>query len=741
MLSGPLRFVVLMCVTGLVGTSVPAPEAVAQGGPQAQCSAIAWRGVLNGVHEIFVASPDGTNRTVLSSVDAGDDPDQNRTPTWSPDGTQIAWAGGAGIFSEIYVASADGLDRVAISSPGSHVEPTWNQRPAWSPDGSQLAWIGTASSVQHVFVSAPDGTNRVAVSAVGPDPDPTYNQAQVWSPDGSRIAWIGSNGPTTHVYVSNADGSGRIIVSAVEASFPTDNHSVRWSPDGAKLAWLGNTGAYDQLYVADPDGTNRVVASDTSPGRDPTHNSEPTWSPDGKAIAWIGHDGFFRRLYIAAADGTSRVSIPASGPDPEVAADDTIDGPAWSPDGNEIAWAARPDGETFRFRVYVSSPDGSGLRAISDSLGYWPWSATWSTDGATLAWVENRGETGPSSDWEIVTAAADGSYSIDVTSVGRGPHPIGNAFPAWAPAGTWLADLDVAVTNSGDFAAGPVAVEVTVTNASECDADAVAVTGLASACIASPDLVVDSGVAVGSTWSIGTLAPGATARATLTGMGDGTGSSPCTSSITVEADQPRPGGPTTRTVGKNICPTGPAPFNDVPPESFAFHEVACLFGLDLTTGTSAITYSPADFVTREQMAAFLARLWREVGRVCPDPLVPFTDVGSASFAFADIGCIYGLGVTTGTSATTYSPADFVTREQMAAFLARIWRAFEHTCPSDSGPFVDVPLESFAFDDIGCIYGLGVTTGTSPTTYSPADFVTREQMAAFLARLWRIAPFL
>jgi len=39
-----------------------------------------------------------------------------------------------------------------------------------------------------------------------------------------------------------------------------------------------------------------------------------------------------------------------------------------------------------------------------------------------------------------------------------------------------------------------------------------------------------------------------------------------------------------------------------------------------------------------------------------------------------VGCIYGLGVTTSTSATAYSPGDYVTREQMAAFLARLFNA-------------------------------------------------------------------
>ena len=72
---------------------------------------------------------------------------------------------------------------------------------------------------------------------------------------------------------------------------------------------------------------------------------------------------------------------------------------------------------------------------------------------------------------------------------------------------------------------------------------------------------------------------------------------------------------------------------------------------------------------------------------------------------------------------------------MGAFLARLWHATGNTCPTAPNPFGDVPTTSFAHDDIACIHALGITTGTSPTTYSPAATVTREQMGAFLARLW------
>jgi hypothetical protein len=126
------------------------------------------------------------------------------------------------------------------------------------------------------------------------------------------------------------------------------------------------------------------------------------------------------------------------------------------------------------------------------------------------------------------------------------------------------------------------------------------------------------------------------------------------------------------------------------------------------------------------------------GVACPEVELPFVDVSMESFAYDDVVCIFGLGVTMGTGATTYSPAEFVTREQMAAFLGRLWRVLGGVCPEVELPFVDVSMESFAYDDVVCIFGLGVTMGTGATTYSPAEFVTREQMAAFLARVIRIA---
>lgn len=188
-------------------------------------------------------------------------------------------------------------------------------------------------------------------------------------------------------------------------------------------------------------------------------------------------------------------------------------------------------------------------------------------------------------------------------------------------------------------------------------------------------------------------------------------------------------------VGVDCSGTVLHPFVDVPLGSFAIDSVGCIYRLGVTTGTGPDTYSPADFVTRAQMAAFMARFFERLsGETCTGTH-PFNDVLASSFAFGPVGCIFELGITKGTSATTYDPGAFVTREQMAAFIGRLYRQLSGEPCGSEPAFDDVGAGSFAYLDVGCIHGLGVTTGTSPSTYSPASLVTREQMAAFLERLY------
>lgn len=124
---------------------------------------------------------------------------------------------------------------------------------------------------------------------------------------------------------------------------------------------------------------------------------------------------------------------------------------------------------------------------------------------------------------------------------------------------------------------------------------------------------------------------------------------------------------------------------------------------------------------------------------CPEDIIPsagFVDVPRLDPSAADIDCITYYGVTGGTSPTTYSPGDPVTREHMALFLARLAGLVGINVPAGAGaPFEDIGhLGEESREAIGRIYRLGITVGATATTYEPARNVTRGEMALFLQRL-------
>lgn len=119
---------------------------------------------------------------------------------------------------------------------------------------------------------------------------------------------------------------------------------------------------------------------------------------------------------------------------------------------------------------------------------------------------------------------------------------------------------------------------------------------------------------------------------------------------------------------------------------------------------------------------------------CPTSVVPaagFTDTTSL-----DVDCVKYYGITKGTTATTFSPIDFVSRWQMALFLTRMVVPAGATLPSGAGQgFTDIAGKSAEIQTaINQIKQLGITVGKTATTFAPDDFVTREEMALFMSRL-------
>jgi hypothetical protein len=147
----------------------------------------------------------------------------------------------------------------------------------------------------------------------------------------------------------------------------------------------------------------------------------------------------------------------------------------------------------------------------------------------------------------------------------------------------------------------------------------------------------------------------------------------------------------------------------------------------ITTGYPDGTFRPRDDVRRDQMATFLARALEL------DPVTPtFPDVAPGPPHGDNIGAIAATDppITTGYPDGTYRPMGYVTRGQLATFLAK-----GLDLPAGTSTFTDVPEGYVHAEAISALADADppITQGYPDGTFRPNLLVKRDQMAAFLAR--------
>ena len=114
------------------------------------------------------------------------------------------------------------------------------------------------------------------------------------------------------------------------------------------------------------------------------------------------------------------------------------------------------------------------------------------------------------------------------------------------------------------------------------------------------------------------------------------------------------------------------------------------------------------------------------------PQANFKDVHTYDFFYEPVYWAVEKGITDGTSPTTFSPKDDCTREQVATFL---WRYEGKPAPRGNNPFQDVYAGHYAYAPIVWAAENGIANGLTATTFGPKDEVTRAQ---FVTMLWRLA---
>lgn len=197
-----------------------------------------------------------------------EDPAEDWTPAWSPDGQQIAFSSNRQGNWEIFIMNADGTDVRQITSDGGG-----NLSPVWSPDGQVMAYASKRDGDWEIYaISAPDsqgqvtGGQRRLTFSNGNDLSPLF------SPQGDRIAFESNREGDVEIYVMNADGSNQRNLSNLHYA---DDHGPVWSPDGQRLLFYSNREGNWDLFMMTATGENVVNLTNT-PDID---EQAPAWRP------------------------------------------------------------------------------------------------------------------------------------------------------------------------------------------------------------------------------------------------------------------------------------------------------------------------------------------------------------------------------------------------------------------------------------------------------------------------------
>ena len=288
--------------------------------------------------------------------------------------------------------------------------------PRWTDDGQRVVFdffsynneIDFELPRKSIFIVDPHGVElKEWTPADAPSlSDPFYDSD--YAPDvmGDKVVFTtlrhacsGSKG--YEIASANLDGSGyRRLTDADGADLlPT------WSPDGSRIAFVSNRIVHDgssmtsqkrrdnfNVYVMDADGSN---VRSLAPGvflhsnrylagipYEVTPPELPVWSSNGQLafISWTS-------LYTVHSEKPGAVRLGR-----------TIAEPAFSPDGEWIAWAYyEPDSTReivsyYGATIYVARIDGSETRRVfqmSSTARYEPHvlSLSWTTDGQSLRFV------------------------------------------------------------------------------------------------------------------------------------------------------------------------------------------------------------------------------------------------------------------------------------------------------------------------------------------------------------------
>jgi Tol biopolymer transport system component len=322
---------IVLCVVVLASAAVLAPSAAAAG--PGLTGTVVFQTSSGGL--IYAVNADGSHlRQLTTGID----------PALSPDGQWVAftrWEGsGDGDWGSLWVINIDGSGERQVQ--GFVRQP---KSPTWSPDGTQISVDmqhgGWVAPLQKCGTSGPppgSGAYDIHITKEGPhkfkicytlppnpywgievvdvasgnfqdQSSPEHSISPTWDPaDANRLVYKGDLG-LVNLNIKDQTTSA--------LSDDVDEHSPAFSPDGSKIAMAYWQGDHWDIQVMNADGSGRTRLTETTlnslaaqidKGQAPHSfsNTAPAWSPDGQSIAFLTDRNGPWEIWVMNADGSNQ---------------------------------------------------------------------------------------------------------------------------------------------------------------------------------------------------------------------------------------------------------------------------------------------------------------------------------------------------------------------------------------------------------------------------------------------------
>lgn len=250
---------------------------------------------------------DGSSRPLTNGFD----------PAISPDGSQIAFLrGGQGLL----VIDADGSNERLLYSGGKEL-----RAPAWSPDGRHVVFSRVTGqdvcrspgfgfclpdipqfsqfALVHKDLRALSRVdlneeNFVDIPTLDTATSPSWNPAGILYQSNSGLQ-ITQDGP-------DVDKDGNAVNRELTREYL--HRDPDWRPDGGRIVLMDATANHQEIYAINPDGSGLVALTRPASAllESLPHNVAPAWSPDGQSIAFLSNRDGEWAIYLMNGDGSNQ---------------------------------------------------------------------------------------------------------------------------------------------------------------------------------------------------------------------------------------------------------------------------------------------------------------------------------------------------------------------------------------------------------------------------------------------------